>query len=85
MLSWRDLLDQEVRREDLQMQAERWRLVQSVLINRPQIGGRLAATLVRLGAWMERTGCRIQNRFTDIESAVMLTTSSVETQLHGRS
>jgi len=83
MLSWRDVLDQEARRDELQRQAKMWQLSQAAQPRRSQPTGRLASTMIRLGAWMERTGCRIQSRFADIEPAVMLTTSGAETQLHG--
>ena len=83
MLSWRDVLDQEVRREDLQRRAREWELSQAVQTRRAEPLGRLAANMIRLGAWMERTGCRIQSRFAEIEPAVILTTSGADTQLHG--
>jgi hypothetical protein len=83
MLFWRDVLDQEARREEFHRQAEGWQLSQAVQSGQSQPAGRLAASMIRLGAWMERTGCRIQGRFAEIEPAVILTTSGADTQLHG--
>ncbi len=83
MLSWRDVLDQEVRREDLRRQAMRWQEAQPVRPHRVHLTDRLAGSMIRLGAWMERTGCRLQGRFAEIEPATILAPSGAETQLHG--
>jgi hypothetical protein len=83
MLSWRDVLDQEARGDELQRQAMRWRLVQSAQPAEPRRSGRLAGSMIRLGAWMERTGCRLQSRFANIEPKSILVASGAETQLHG--
>lgn len=83
MLSWRDVLDQEVRREELERQARHWQVEQTMRGADPQRNGRLAGYMVQLGAWMERTGCRIQGRFAGIEPMAILAATAAETQLHG--
>lgn len=83
MLSWRDVLDQEARREDLQRQADMWRLARAAHTSGPKKASRLAGSMIRLGAWMERTGCRLQARFADIETSAILAGTGAETQLHG--
>jgi hypothetical protein len=83
MLSWRDVMDQEVRRADSERRARQWRLAQAEQAGLPTRGARLAALMIRLGAWMERTGCRLQTRFAQIDPSPMLSPASAETQMNG--
>jgi hypothetical protein len=83
MLSWRDVLDQETRREELERQAAQWRTANPRLPTPSPRRARLAAIAVRLGAWMERTGCRLQGQFADIEPTAILAAPAAETRVHG--
>jgi hypothetical protein len=83
MVSWRDVIDQEVRREELMRQAQQWRMVEMARAGRPTWSARLAALMIRLGAWMERTGCRLQSRFAEIEASHVINAPGTEPQMNG--
>jgi hypothetical protein len=69
---WREVRIQELRREELMREAEVLRMAKKAGAGLPTWSGRLSTLMIRLGAWMERTGCRLQSRFAAIETSGMM-------------
>jgi hypothetical protein len=83
MVNWPDVRVQEYRRAELMKEAELARLASAARAGLPNRRERLAALMIRLGAWMERTGCRLQARFAVIEASAMIDPQAAEAQMNG--
>lgn len=83
MVTWRDVIDQEERRAEAMRQAENWRLARAVGGTSQTGANRVAAFMIRLGAWMERTGCHLQTRFKALERQAVMNTSAPSATLGG--
>lgn len=73
MLTWKDVVVEEQRREDLQQQAARRQILRLARGNEPQTYRLHHVVLVRVGAWLENWGCRLQARYSNLDAASSLT------------
>ena len=64
MVTWKDYLVERSRRQDLLEEAERERMVYALRLSDAFAADWSRARLVRLGAWLEQLGCRLQRRYS---------------------
>ncbi len=63
MVTWKDDLVERARRQDMLAQAERVRSRNSAGLSTSPAMDWSRVRLVRLGAWLEQLGCRLQHRY----------------------
>ena len=63
MVTWKDYLVERARRQDMLEEVERERVLLSTGLKASRIAHWSRARMVRLGARLERLGCRLQDRY----------------------
>jgi hypothetical protein len=64
MVTWKDYQVERSRRQDMLEEAERERALYSAGLKISPVADWSRARLVRLGAWLEQLGCRLQHRYS---------------------
>lgn len=69
MVTWKDVVVEEQRREDVQQQASRRQTLRIVRADKPQAQRFYHVVLVRVGEWLETWGCRLQARYSKLDAS----------------